>query len=156
MTLKCFPTIKRLIPLFRLAREFCIDSGHSFTDQLDKVCFSLMFDGKQWMILSTVDLKLFGHSSHSLNAVLLLYTKSYLQIDFGGAFHRKWNFSNSILQLASSWFQSIDLRFEMFSNKWIMVYIFARHKCPHTSLVCTDPVCTTGRRIKYCHSTVIS
>jgi len=40
-------SMKRLIPLFRFAREFCIDSGHSFTDQLDKVCFSLMFDEKQ-------------------------------------------------------------------------------------------------------------
>jgi len=37
-----------------------------------------------------------------------------------------------------------------------MVYIFVWHKCPHTSLMCTDSVCTSGRRVKYCHSTVIS
>lgn len=35
-----------------------------------------------------MDLKLFGHSSHSLNAwVCALYTKSHLQIDFGWPFH---------------------------------------------------------------------
>lgn len=34
-------TVLKLISTFRLAREFCFEKGHSFTEQLDKVWLSL-------------------------------------------------------------------------------------------------------------------